>query len=107
MAIRIRVTLDVDYVPDGTGGALLGQNQANNPGYGSALAAGSIGAAQTLELMVAEVVPGGNTPTAGNFATALTAAATDLGTLLVTNAAWAGNPGTPLSYIDAWVTGTP
>lgn len=105
MAIRLRVTLDVDWIGDGTGFALVGQNQSNNPGYGAALGPGPAGVAQTLELMVSESVPGGDTPTLVNLTTALNQAATDLATLLNTPDAWAGNPGTPLSYIDAWATG--
>lgn len=107
MAVRIRVTLDVDWVADGAGSTFLGQNQANNPGYAAALGPGGAGAAQTLEIMVAEAVPGGDSPSAANFTTALTAAAADLGTLLSTAGAWGGNPNTPLSYIQGWSTGNP
>jgi hypothetical protein len=86
---------------------MIGQNQANLPGYTSALGVGAVGAAQTLELMVAEIVPGGESPSSGNFTTALSAAATDLGTLLSTAGAFGGNAGTPLSLIQAWSTGGP
>jgi hypothetical protein len=113
MAIRIRVTLDVDQIGDGMGLAQLGQNQSNDPGYAAALGPGSVGMAQTLELMISEIVPGGDTPTLANFLTALQAAAQDIaGTpaagglpLLSQPGAWGGNPGTPLSYIDLWSTG--
>lgn len=107
MAYRIRVTLDVDYVPDGAGGALLGQNQSNLPGYGSSLGAGAAQAAQTLQIDVAEVVPGGNSPSSANFATALSQAATDLGTLLSTAGAYSGGTSTPLALAQAWSTGGP
>lgn len=107
MAIRIRVTLDIDQVAAGAGSALLGQNQSNDPGYGSTLGPGPVGISQTLELMQAEFVPGGDTPSSANFSTALTAAATDLLTQINTAGAWGGNPGTPLSYIQAWSTGGP
>lgn len=105
MAYRIRVTLDLDWVPDGGGGATMGQNQSNNPGYGSALGFGTVGAAQTLELMVSESVAGGDTLTQANLNTAVTQAATDLNTLTATAGAWAGNPGTPTSIATAWATG--
>ena len=107
MAYRIRVTLDLDWVPDGTGSTFLGQNQANNPGYGSALNAGPAGAAQTLELMVSEIVAGGDTLTQGNLNTAVTQAATDLNTLTATAGAWGGNSGTPTAIATAWATGGP
>lgn len=105
MAYRIRVTVDYDWVPDGAGFAILGQNQSNDPGYGATLQPGPVGAAQTLEMMVAEVVPGGDSPSGSNFNTALSAAATDLGTLLTTAGAANGNPATPLSIIQSWSTG--
>ncbi len=107
MAIRIRVTLDVDWVPDGSGPGFLGQNQSNDPGFAAALGPGAVGVAQTLELMVSEAVPGGDSPSAANFTTALDNAASDLSTLLQTAGAWGGNPGTPLSYIQAWDTAGP
>ncbi len=115
MTVRIRVTVDIDQLMPGAGGALLGQNQSNDPGYGGTLAAGAAGASQTLELMVAETVPGGDTPTLANFLTALTAAANDLagtpasGGLAIMSqpGAWGGNPGTPLAIVQAWPTGGP
>lgn len=107
MAIRIRVTLDVDQVVDGGGLSQLGTNQSNDPGYTATLGPGQVGIAQTLELMVSEAVPGGDAPSSANFTTALNNAAADLVTLLSTPGAWGGNPGTPLSYIDAWDTAGP
>ena len=81
MAFRIDVWMYAYWVPDGAGGAILGQNQSNSPGYTSALTPGPVGAAQSLALSVAEQVPGGDSPSGANFNTALTSAATDLGTL--------------------------
>jgi hypothetical protein len=108
MAIRARLYIDFDWVPDGSGMATLGQNQSNNPGYGAALGPGAVGNAQTLRLQVGEgVVPGGDTPTSGNMATMLTQAATDIGTLLSTPGAYSGGTQTPLSIIDGWATGNP
>ena len=107
MAYRIRVYADVDWVPDGSGMATLGQNQSNDPGVGSALGAGAVGNAQTLRLQVAESVPGGDSPTSGNFNTAFTNAATDLGTLMTTAGAYSGGTATPLSIAQGWSTGLP
>lgn len=105
MAYRIRVTVDYDWTPDGSGFATVGQNQSNNPGYGAALAGGPVGNAQTLEMMVSEGVPGGDTPTSANFGTALTAAAADLLTLLNTAGAANGQTATPLSLVQGFATG--
>ena len=107
MAVRIRVYLDVDWIPDGSGMATMGQNQSNNPGIGSALGPGSVGNAQTLRLQVAESVPGGDTPTQANLNTAIAQAATDLETLIATPGAYAGGTATPLSIIDGWAAGNP
>lgn len=107
MAIALLVTLDVVQVPDGAGSGALGQNQANQPGYGAALGPGAIGNNQSLRLMLSEQVPGGDAPSSGNFTTALAQAATDFEALLATAGAWGGNPGTPLSIIQSWATGGP
>lgn len=107
MSVRIRLTLDVDQIPAGSGMATLGQDQSNDPGYGGTLTAGPVGNAQTLELMVAEIVPGGDTPSSANFLTALQSAATDLQTRLNTAGAYSGGTQTPLQIIDGWITGTP
>ncbi len=108
MAYKIRVTVDFDWVPDGAGPSFTGQNQGNNPGFGSAQGSGIVGVSQTMELMVAEAVPGGDAPSSANFNTALSAAATDIGTMLTTAAAAPGyTSGTPLAAIQAWATGGP
>jgi len=93
---RIRLTADFDWVPAGAGGAALGQSQSNNPGFGASLLAGAVGNAQTLKLIVAEQVPGGNAPTSGNFTTALSSGATDLATLITAAI---------LAQMQAWSTG--
>lgn len=108
MAYKVRLTLDIDFGPDGAGGAGVGQNQSNNPGFGSAQGPGLVGIGQTIEMMVAEAVPGGDAPTAANFNTAITQAATDLETMLVTaNSVPGFTSGTPLALVQAWATGGP
>lgn len=107
MAYRLRFTMDIDWVPDGAGGAIMGQNQSNDPGFGSSLGPGSAGAAQTLELMVAEQVAGGDSPTQANFNTAIAQAATDLETLMGTAGAYGGNTSTPLVIAQGWSSGNP
>lgn len=116
MAYKIRVTVDVDWVPDGGGTTFLGINQSNNPGYQSQLGPGATGVAQTAQLMIAELVPGADAPTLANFFTALSNAANDLaGTPVGTNptplfsqpGALFGQAATPLAIIQAWSTGSP
>lgn len=107
MAYVIVVEARPCWVPDGSGGAMIGQNQSNQPGFGAALGPGTIPGAQTLTLAVTEPVPGGDTPTGANFNTALVAAAADLNTLIGTAGAWGGNTGTPLAIMQAWATGGP
>lgn len=114
MAYRIRVTVDYDWVGDGVYSAFLGPNQSNNPGYNATFAAGAAGVAQTAELMISEIVPGGDTPTLANFLTALTNAANDLAGTPTVGAtpvmsqvgALYGQPNvTPLAIIQAFATG--
>lgn len=107
MAYRIRVTVDYDWVPDGSGMATLGVAQSNDPGYGATATAGAVGAAQTLRDEVAESVPGGDSPTSANFTTALNNAATDLASRLSTAGAAMNSAATPLSIIQGWSTGNP
>ena len=108
MAYKVRVTLDIDFVPNGAGGAGVGQQQSNNPGFGASQVPGTAGVSQTLEMMIAEAVPGGDSPSAANFNTAITLAATDLETMLVTAGSVPGfTAGTPLALIQAWATGNP
>lgn len=112
MAYAVNVTVDFVWIADGVGSTMLGQNQSNQPGYGTTLLPGEIAGAQSLRLQVAEPVPGGDSPSLANFNTALTAAVADLaaatGTpIMSTNGAWGGNTGTPLAIIQAWSTGGP
>lgn len=101
MAIKLRCYIDFDYIGAGSGPALMGQNQANNPGVGQGLGPATVGAAQTMRLQVAEAVAGGNTPTLAQIDTALKAIADDI----------AGAAGTPiitadiLAQLQAWATG--
>ena len=105
MSYMVTVTLDLAWVADGTSGATLGQNQSNEPGYTSSLTPGPVPGAQSLRLMISEMVAGGATLTQGNLNTAVTAAATDLNTRTATAGAWAGNAGTPTAIATAWATG--
>lgn len=106
MAYRVRVRVDYDWVPDGSGGATLGQMQAENPGFGASGAGGIVGVAQTASDIVAEAVPGGDSPSTANFQTALNAAAADLYTRLTTaNAVPGFTSGTLAAQIQGWSTG--
>ena len=99
-------TIFYDWVPDGTGAALLGQQQADNPGYGASGGYGTVGAAQTASDQVAELVPGGDSPTGTNFQTALTALGADLYTRLTTAGAVPGfTSGTLLAQVQGFSTG--
>ena len=105
MAYRIRVRVDYDWCPDGAGGALLGQQQADNPGI-AGTGAGTVAAAQTASDIDAEVVPGGDSPTSGNFQTALNNAAATLYTRLTTaNSVPGFTSGTLLAQVQAFSTG--
>jgi hypothetical protein len=104
----LRVTAEYLWVPPGTAGTLLGQAQADNPGYGATLTPGDVGAAQRLIMRVAEAVAGGAAPANTDFQDALNAAAADLYTRLGTANAEPGyGPGTPFSIIQNWATGAP
>ena len=78
MAVSIRFYADIQWVPDGAGGAVLGQAQANWPGLGP------VGNAQTLRLQQLEQVFGGDTPTQGQIQAALAQGGTDLGAQVTT-----------------------
>jgi hypothetical protein len=99
MAYKIRVYCDIDWVPDGAGGAVLGVQQANSPGFTNLGNAGPVGNAQTLRLQDGEMVPGGDSPSQANFQTAFNAAATSLGALLSANAS------AVLTQVQNWKTG--
>lgn len=106
MAYRIRVTVDYDWVAPGSGNAALQPGAISNlPGYGATQGPGMAGISQTLQLRVAEQVPGGAAPSQGNFDTALAAAAADITTLMGTSGAYSGGPDTPLALIQGWATG--
>jgi hypothetical protein len=112
MAYAVNVTVDFVWIADGVGSTMLGQYQSNQPGYGTNELPGEIAGAQTLQLRVAEVVPGGDTPTLANFNTALTSVVSDLaaatGTPIMSQAgAYGGSPSTPLALIQGWATGNP
>lgn len=105
MAYRVRVTVSYDYVPDGAGGALQGQQQADNPGI-AGTGGGTVAAMQTASDIDAEVVPGGNSPSSANFQTALNAAAATLYTRLTTaNSVPGFTSGTLLAQVQAFATG--
>ena len=99
-----RVTVDLGWVPEGVGGAGLGQAQANIPGFGvGSTGAGTAVLAQTLRVLTAVGVPGGTAPTLANINTALTTAVGNL-------AAATGSPTiTPamVLQIQNWFTGSP
>lgn len=101
MALKLRCYIDIDYIAPGTGPALMGQSQANSPGFGQGAGAGSVGASQTMRIQVAEAVAGGASPTLAQIDTALKAIADDI----------AGATGTPLitptvlAQLQAWATG--
>lgn len=107
MGYRIRLTVDYDFVPDGVGSTLLGQQQADMPGYGGTETYGAVGASQTLRLSEAEVVPGANAPTQANFNTALTTGIASIATRMATAGAFSGGTQTPLAIIQGWATGNP
>jgi hypothetical protein len=112
MAYMIRLKCDYCWVPDGTGGTMLGQRQGDFPGYGAVTAGvggyGTVPGAQEASDFVGELVPGGDAPINTNFQTALNAAAADLYTQLTTAGAVPGfTSGTLLALLQAWATGNP
>ena len=107
MAYIIQMQLIPMWVPDGAGSAVLGQNQANFSGFGTTFGPGPVGNAQSMTLLSAEVVPGGDSPTQGNFNTAMTNAVSDLTTKMGTVGGNSGESSTPLAIIQGWSTGNP
>lgn len=99
MAIRVEVLVRVGWIPDGAGGAALGQQQADVAGTGPGLTPGTIFNAQVLQGIQAEGVYGGDTPTQSQIQAAITAAASDLNTNFVTAA--------NVATINGWATGSP
>lgn len=106
MAIMLVVTIDYCEVPDGTGSTMLGQQQSNFPGYGAVPGVGVVPAGQTARDIVGEVVPGGDSPTDGNFQTALNNAAADAYTRATTaNSVPGFTAGKLTDQMRAWSTG--
>jgi hypothetical protein len=103
LAYRVRMIVDVDWVPDGSGNTFMGQFQGNNPGQGGVEQPMVVGMAQTRRYTVAEGVPGGDSPTLANLNTAMTSCVADLaassGTVVITAA--------ELAIIQGWSTGNP
>jgi len=108
MAYIVEIEAKIKWVGDGQGSYMLGQYQSNQPGFGpGGQGPGTIGSAQMLSLIQAEVVPGGDSPTQANFNTALTQAITDIEGQMGEPGTWGGNPGTPLAIAQGWATGNP
>jgi hypothetical protein len=104
----VRVEVTYGYVPMGAAGTVLGQQQADMPGFGATATPGPVFFAQSAKDIVGETVPGGESPTSGNFNTALAAAATDLQTRLTTaNQVPGFTTGTLLALVQGWSTGLP
>jgi hypothetical protein len=99
------------YVPVGAGTALLGQQQAEVPGFTGVVppAPAAVPAAQMASDVVMEPVPGGESPTGANFQTALNAAAADAYTRLIGAGQVPGfsGTGTLLATVQGWSTGNP
>jgi hypothetical protein len=94
----VRVYADVCLLPRGTAGPGLQQNNANIAGYGSTQGPGSAPMGQTMRFQQDEIVPNAiaTPPTAANFGTALTSAATDIQGQITTAI---------LATIQGWATG--
>ena len=108
MAYRVRAVFIYEWVPDGAGSALMGQQQADQPGYGFPPQAGSVGAAQVFSEIGGTIVPGGDSPSGANFNTAISQLATDEQTRFTTAGSAPGfTNGTPLALVQAWSTGNP
>lgn len=106
MAYRVRATILYEWIPDGVGGAMLGQAQADQPGFGATGTIGTFPGAQTASDIVGELVPGGDSPTGANFQTALNTLAADAYTRLSTaNQVPGFTSGTLLALVQGWSTG--
>lgn len=105
---QVEATFRFRWIGDGPGGSyMLGQNQAENAGYGSSLGAGEVPAAQYAEARVTELVPGGDSPTGANFNTTFTNLAADMNTLMTaaTNPYNGSTTQTLLAQVQGWSTG--
>lgn len=109
MSYRVSLIARYEWVPDGVGGTMLGQPQADNPGMGSAGAtAGTVPGAQEASDIVAAIVPAGNSPANTDFQTALNNAAAALYTRFTTAGAVPGfTSGTLYAQVAGWSTGNP
>ena len=107
MAYMLKVEVTYGWVPDGAGGAGIGQLQSNMPGFGAAPGTpGTVFAAQTASDMTGVAVPGGDSPSGANFQTALNSAASQLYTnLTTTNAVPGFTSGTLLAQVQGFSTG--
>lgn len=102
MAWMVRGYVDICWVPEGTGGVTIMATggEANEPGYGSALAAGAMPTAQTLRLQQAEAITGTNAapPNVTAIQAGITQMATDLNSQITAAI---------VTQIDNWATGGP
>ena len=96
----VRVYVDVNYVPRGTAGTNLLQNQSNIPGFAAGATPGNAPAAQTRRFQQNEMVLNAiaTPPSAANIGAAMTQAATDIQAQLT---------GPVMAQIVAWATGGP
>lgn len=94
----VRVYADVCLLPRGVAGPGLQQNNSNIGGYGSGETPGAAPMGQTMRFLQDEMVPNaiGTPPTAANFGTALTSAATDIQAQITAAI---------LATIQGWATG--
>lgn len=102
--VMVEVELRIMQIPAGTGPVMLGQQQANQPGFGGTALGRPAGFAQMMFKNDAVLVPGTNgAVTLANMLTALQQAAADFaaasGTVLISAA--------DLAVINGWQTGSP
>lgn len=102
--VRIEMELRIMQVPAGGGTALMGQQQANNPGVGPLARPGTVGNSQMKFFNNATIVPGtSGSITKANLLTALQTMASDFaaatGTTLFTTDI--------IAEINGWQTGQP
>lgn len=109
MAYMVEGKFSVCWVPDGAGSAIMGQQQANFPGYGASAGPGSVPAVQELSIIVGESVPGGDSPSEANFQTAFNTLASDVYSQFTTPGEVPGFSGSGTAYatVQTWATGEP
>ena len=106
---RLRAYVDFDWVPPGTGGAMLSTLEANNPGVGPSLTAGTTGVSQSLRIQQAEQILTTTAiaaVTSAQISTALTQLAADL-LAQVNSGANTSTGTTPLLQMQNWASGLP